>query len=410
MIFIRERYMEISFSPAPSKETKSLDLIKSFEKTINDPSIGFFHLPKEEKNVLKCLDVYKRFKKRKDFVLVGIGGSSLGPQMLVNALGNKEERNFYYLNNIDPDETFEILEKLTPENSLFYIVSKSGGTAETLATLTIIMNWLLKRRIDPKSFRNHLVFCTDPEKGELRALGKNLGIELLEVPQNVGGRFCVLTQVGILPALFAGIKVIDLLIGADQVSGEMESLANTTNFLMGHLENGHNETVLMPYSSKLRSFSDWFTQLWAESLGKDGKGLTPIPAYGATDQHSQMQLFMEGPNNKVIIFLEIKKFTYDFSLKNKEEGQNFKLLAPFTLAQLMKAEFEGTLKALQDAKRPFIKISIDSLNEKNLGKLIVFFESLTVMMAHLVKVNPFNQPGVEAGKINAYQFLETLKK
>jgi glucose-6-phosphate isomerase len=179
---------------------------------------------------------------------------------------------------------------------------------------------------------------------------------------------------------------------------------------MDQLKNGNDETVLMPYSSKLRSFSDWFTQLWAESLGKDGKGLTPIPSYGATDQHSQMQLFMEGPNNKVIIFLEIKKFTYDFSLKNKEEGQNFQLLAPFTLAQLMKAEFEGTLKALKDAKRPFIKISIDSLDEKNLGKLIVFFESLTVMMAHLLQVNPFNQPGVEAGKINAYQFLETLKK
>lgn len=402
--------MEISFSPEPKKEAPAPDLIKAFEKTINDPAIGFFHLPKEEKHLLKCLEVYKKFKKRKDFVLVGIGGSSLGPQMLVNALGNKEERNFYYLNNIDPDETFEILEKLNPENTLFYIVSKSGGTAETLATLTIIMNWLAKRRIDVKSYRNHIVFCTDPEKGELRVLGKKLGIELLEVPSNVGGRYCVLSQVGILPALFSGIKVIDLLSGANEISKEIESVARTANFLMEQLKNGNDETVLMPYSSKLRSFSDWFVQLWAESLGKEEKGLTPIPSYGATDQHSQMQLFMEGPNNKVIIFLEIKKFTYDFSLKNKEDGHNFKILAPFTLAQLMKAEFEGTLKALKDAKRPYIRISLDNLNENNLGQLILFFESLTVMMAHLIKVNPFNQPGVEAGKINAYQFLETLKK
>lgn len=402
--------MEISFSPITKAINSSDLLIKAFEKTTNDPSIGFFHLPKEEKSLMKCLDVYRKFKKRKDFVLVGIGGSSLGPQMLVNALGNKEERNFYYLNNIDPDETFEILEKLNPENSLFYIVSKSGGTAETLATLTIIMNWLAKRRIPTKSYRNHMVFCTDPEKGELRVLGKKLGIELLEVPQNVGGRYCVLSSVGILPALFAGIKVIDLLTGANEISQEMELTANTANFLMEQFKNGSDETVIMPYSSKLRSFSDWFVQLWAESLGKEGRGLTPIPSYGATDQHSQMQLFMEGPNNKVIVFLEIKKFTYDFSLKNKEEGQNFKILSPFTLAQLMKAEFEGTLKALKDAKRPYIKISLDSLDEKNLGKLILFFESLTVMMAHLLKINPFNQPGVEAGKINAYQFLENLKK
>lgn len=401
--------MEISFSPI-TKATNSSDLLKSFEKTINDPQIGFFQLPQEERHLLKSLEVYKKFKKRKDFVLVGIGGSSLGPQMLVNALGNKEERNFYYLNNIDPDETFEILEKLTPENSLFYVVSKSGGTAETLATLTIIMNWLAKRRIDSKLFRNHMVFCTDPEKGELRTLGKKLGVDLLEVPQNIGGRFCVLSQVGILPALFSGIKVIDLLSGADEISKEMTSLTNTANFLMEQLKNGHNETVMMPYSSKLRNFSDWFVQLWAESLGKEGKGLTPIPSYGATDQHSQVQLFMEGPNNKVIIFLEIKNFTYDFSLKNKEEGKNLQMLSPFTLAQLMKAEFEGTLKALQDAKRPYIRISLDRLDEKNLGKLILFFESLTVMMGHLLNVNPFNQPGVEAGKINAYEFLETLKK
>ncbi|MFI5389780.1 MAG: glucose-6-phosphate isomerase [Bacteriovoracales bacterium] len=402
--------MEISFSPDLPKDLKSSDLIKSFNKTINDPSVGFFHLPEEEKHVLKSLEIYKKFKKRKDFILVGIGGSSLGPQMLVNALGNKEERNFYYLNNIDPDETFETLEKLNPETCLFYVVSKSGGTAETLATLTVIINWLNQRRILSKSFRNHMVFCTDPEKGELRTLGKKLGIEILEVPQNVGGRFCVLSSVGILPGLFSGIKVIDLLSGATQLSNEIESVANTANFLMDQYNKGNDETVLMPYSSKLRNFSDWFVQLWAESLGKEGKGLTPISSYGVTDQHSQVQLFMEGPANKVVIFLEIKKFTYDFSLLNKEEGHNFKILSPHTLSELMKAEFEGTIKAFKDAKRPFVRISLDALDEKNLGKLILFFESLTVMMAHLLKINPFNQPGVEAGKVNAYQFLESIKK
>ncbi len=401
--------MEITFSTEP-KSSKVSDLLKSFEKTVNDPEIGFFHLPQQELNLIRCLEVFKKFKKRKNFVLVGIGGSSLGPQMLVDALGNKEERNFYYLNNIDPDQTFEILEKLNPEDTLFYVVSKSGGTAETLATLTIIINWLGKKRITSKALRNHMVFCTDPQKGELRVLGKKLGIELLEVPQNVGGRYCVLSQVGILPALYSGLNVIDLLSGAEEVTKDLEKVAKTANFLMDHLDKGCNETVLMPYSSKLRSFSDWFVQLWAESLGKEGRGLTPIPSYGATDQHSQMQLFMEGPSNKVIIFLEIEKFTYEFSLSNKEDGKNFQMLSPFTLSQLMKAELEGTLKALKDNKRPFIKITLEKLDDKNLGGLILFFESLTVMMAHLIKINPFDQPGVEAGKKNAYEFLQNLKK
>jgi glucose-6-phosphate isomerase len=396
--------MEFSYSSPP---VLNEDLENEFNSTIHRPDVGFYHLAREKVHVSDSLKVFNKFKNRKNFVLAGIGGSSLGAEMLVNALHHDRNRCFYYINNIDPDHTAKILERVTPKDTVFYIVSKSGSTAETLAAVAILFNWLGKKRIPPKKFKDYLVFCTDPHKGELLNLGIKLGIPLLTVPVNVGGRYCVLSSAGILPLFFAGGKPKALLKGA--VGDFKSDLQKTGNFLKEHLKRGFNETVMMPYSSLLKSFSDWFVQLWAESLGKEGKGLTPISSYGATDQHSQMQLFMEGPLNKVLIFLEIKKFKNDFPLKNKEEGGNFKRLSHFKLSELLEAELAGTLKALSDAKRPWVKISLERLDEENLGRLILFFESLTVWMALSLKIDPFNQPGVEAGKKNSYLYLDKLR-
>jgi glucose-6-phosphate isomerase len=162
----------------------------------------------------------------------------------------------------------------------------------------------------------------------------------------------------------------------------------------------------MPYSSLLKDFSSWFVQLWAESLGKDGKGLTPIPAYGATDQHSQMQLFMEGPQDKILFIIEVKNHQTDYSLKNNLAAESFKNLSSFTLSDLMKAELEGTLTALSENDRHVVQLSISKLNEESLGQLILFVECLTVIIGELLLVNPFNQPGVEAGKKYANEWLK----
>jgi glucose-6-phosphate isomerase len=156
----------------------------------------------------------------------------------------------------------------------------------------------------------------------------------------------------------------------------------------------------------LKDYSSWFVQLWAESLGKEGKGLTPIPAYGATDQHSQMQLFMEGPNNKAIFIIEVKSHKTNYSLKNTLNAESFKNLSPFSLSDLMKAELEGTLSALKENDRHVVHMSIPKLDEESLGQLIIFAESLTALVGKLLKVNPFNQPGVEAGKKYANDWLK----
>jgi glucose-6-phosphate isomerase len=387
----------------------------SYQATLNSQEIGFFRLPQNEHLLQESLAIHDKFKHKKYFVHIGIGGSALGPEMLLKALANDSGVCFIFLNNIDPDDMKRQLECINIREALIYVVSKSGTTAETVAAMSILMHHCQQAGITQEQYKDYFVFCTDPEKGDLRKLAKEWGVSAVTIPSNVGGRFSVLTPVGLLPALFAGIKAADLLRGAEIIQKHLADPKIGADFyqlafwLKDLHDQGINQTVMMPYSSLLREFSAWFTQLWAESLGKEGKGLTPIPAYGATDQHSQMQLFMEGPNDKVLFLIELEKFHYDFPLQNPVKGGSFELLSPFSLGQLMKAEFEGTLEALKENKRHVVHLKLPSLQEEYLGQLILFCECLTVLMGNLLKLDPFNQPGVEAGKKYAYAWLKTLR-
>lgn len=383
--------------------------ITSYQRTLDSNEIGFFRLPENKELLASSVKVFERFKNKKAFIHIGIGGSALGPEMLLSALGNKTGVEFIFINNIDPDDLSRKLSKVNVKEALVYVVSKSGTTAETVAAMSILISELKKAGIKENDFKDYFVFCTDPEKGELRKLSKSWNVEALEIPSNVGGRFSVFTPCGFLPALFAGIKVDELLSGAYQIKKELynsEEFFKLGYFLKELHDKGVNQTVMMPYSSLLREYSFWFVQLWAESLGKNKKGLTPIPSYGATDQHSQMQLFMEGPNDKTLFLIQVQNFKHDFALENNLEAESFKNLSPFTLSELMQAEFEGTLTALNENDRHVVHLSIPALNERTLGQLIIFAESLTVFMGELLKVNPFDQPGVEAGKKYANQWLK----
>ena len=394
---------------------------KSFLQTIDDPEIGFFHVTKREDLLSSCVEIYEKFQSRKTFIQVGIGGSSLGPEMLISALGDGKRR-FEFINNIDPDYIHKQLGGLKPNECLFYFVSKSGSTAEMSAGMAIITNWLRENGIEEKDYPSYFVFATDPKKSNLLELGKNWNVTCLEIPSNVGGRFSVFTPVGFLPALFAGIDPTELLAGANHSKKEILNtdlqeniLIKSANFFLNLKDEGINQTVLMPYSSLLRDLSFWFVQLWAESLGKKDElgvetGLTPIPSYGATDQHSQVQLFMEGPRDKATIFVEIQNFEKDYSLKTDIDSPSLKKLAPYSLSNLMAAEFNGTLKAMEHNERPYLKIGLEKLNAYNLGQIVMFFECLTVLTGKMLRINPFDQPGVEAGKVFAFQWLENLSE
>lgn len=418
--------MALSFHFSKSDTHVDLTRLDAFKKIISHPKTQFFHTFERADLISSSKKIHSEFSSRKVFVHVGIGGSSLGPEMLVNAL-QKNDQKFIFINNIDPDEIhsqLSLLNQYKMEDCLFYFVSKSGGTAETMSALAIITNFLAEKNIGPDQLKNYFVFATDPKKSELLDLGSELKITCLEVPSDVGGRFCALTPVGYLPALFAGMD-IDLL-----VKGALDAqklclletadniLLKTAEFLMAQKTNQNiSQTVMMPYSSKLRSFSFWFTQLWAESLGKKFNragetvhvGFTPIVGYGATDQHSQMQLFMEGPNDKCLFLMEVENFDHDFKLQTSLKSNNLSKLSGFSLAQLMKAELEGTIKALIENGRPVIHLKIQKNDEYHLGGLILFFESLTALMGDYLMIDPFDQPGVEAGKIYAFHFLNQLK-
>lgn len=420
--------MKFDFHTNSNTEHKSfqvdhlLKMHQSFKNTINDEKYGFFHLTSDHAHITKTKAVFEKFKNKKHFVQIGIGGSALGPQMLIDALGKNYKTTFTWLDNTDSEYLLDELEKINPKEAVFYVVSKSGGTAETMAAFAICRKRLNQAGVPDSDFNKYFVFCTDPLKSDLRDLANSENYETLDVPNNIGGRFSVLTAVGLFPALFAGINIDDLFVGANEFKSEMlkEDVDNNPllqsaahlNYLLFEEKQAVTQTILMPYSSKLKSFSHWFVQLWGESLGKFSNtknistGLTPIPAYGATDQHSQMQLFMEGPNDKFLFLIEVKNKRADFKLDNTIGKSSATKLNGFTINQLIEAQLHGTISALKERNRNLGHIIIDKNDEKNLGAMILFFESLTALMGHYLEINPFDQPGVELGKKYAFEYLK----
>ncbi len=412
------------YNPSSTRDTlpDSKDFSQELKKLFNRPDVGFLRLANENKLLTECSNVREKYLIPKYFVHVGIGGSSLGPQMLIEAVGQHPHPKFIFINNIDPEQIANDLLGIAPRDCLFYFVSKSGTTAETMAHLSILSDWALRNSPEGFDFTKHFIFCTDPVQGDLRRLAKEFSLDSLDVPSDVGGRFSVLTPVGLFPALFTNIRPDSLLAGAQQIlKCAMDPSHNNpvwqalTSLLQWKYQ-GVNQTVLMPYSSRLKSFADWFVQLWAESLGKRDslngseifEGLTPVRAYGATDQHSQMQLFMHGPFDKALILIKVAKFNYDFPLKGHFKCSSTEKLSKFKMSDLMEAELEGTLMALKEAGRPHILLTIPELSPGHLGELIMFFEILTAMMGHYLNIDPFNQPGVEAGKKYAFECLKHL--
>lgn len=401
------------------------NMLNKFVETINNPLYGFFHMTDDYSHIEKSKSVYEKFKHKKYFVQIGIGGSALGPQMLIDALGDKKKCQFIWLDNTDSEYLNDELNKIDPKESLFYVVSKSGGTAETLAALAICQELLRQAGVTEDNFKDYFVFCTDPVKSDLRELSNDFGYIALDIPSNIGGRFSVLTAVGLLPALFAGIDIDKLFLGANNIKSQLlnkdiknnpliETAAHLAYLFFEEQGKGNpqvNQTIVMPYSSKLKNFSHWFVQLWGESLGKYSTekgintGLTPIPAYGATDQHSQMQLFMEGTNDKFLFLIEVKNKNIDFKLNNTIPKDSAKKLNGYTINQLIEAQFYGTLAALKERKRNIAHVVIDQNDEVSMGEMILFFESLTTLMGHYLLVDPFNQPGVELGKKYAFEYL-----
>lgn len=361
-----------------------------------------------------------------DHVLVlGIGGSALGTKALMSALRppawnelSDEAREYFprltVLENVDPATVGAALRRIDPRRVLVNVVSKSGGTAETLAQYLVVRHWL-DEAVGPEAARRHLVFTTDPARGPLRQIADSEGVASLEVPPAVGGRFSVLSSVGLLPAALVGIDIEGLIRGARRALSRAESARLTENPAALHsgllwaadTRLGARIHVLMPYSDRLRDFADWYRQLWAESLGKrqDRRGEevflgpTPLGAVGATDQHSQVQLFMEGPYDKVVTFVRVEDHGEEIPIPGRPGlAGELSHLAGKSLGQLLAAEQQATAAALARAGRPSATISLSRLDAPALGELLMFFQLATGYAGLWYGVDPFDQPGVELGK------------
>ncbi len=406
------------------------NIVPVYEKFIQDmdhDKSHFFHLPvqskwNEEYTALQAT-LASRIPEVDTFIQLGIGGSSLGAELIVRALGSNKAPQFHFFENIDPDWIFDTLEKINPKRTLFYVCAKSGNTLETLAQLIYIIKHF-EKTIEINKLKNHFVFCTHPEQtrnGSLRELAKQWNIPTFEIPTNLGGRYSALSAVGLFPALVAGVNPAELLKGAsdyrnsilnDMTSGKIHEslmLAYSLVHFGEHLK--APMTVLMPYSQKLRKLSDWFTQLWAESLGKNGKGLTPIPAMGATDQHSILQLLRDGPKDKAVGFVEVQGFKNILELKwSGSQMGTFELLNGITMNQLMDAELNATRQVLSKQEKPHFTVSLSRLNAHNLGQLIFMFEFVTAFSGYLMGIDPFDQPGVEEGKVLTHERIIAAKR
>lgn len=364
------------------------------------------------------------------FVVLGIGGSALGAIALQTALrhpfANQLSRaqrgdrpKIYVLDNIDPDFIDGALGLLDLDHTVFNVVTKSGSTGETMAQLAIVLQRLRERAGNQISEK--IIATTDPTNGDLRRLAEREGWQTFAIPETVGGRFSVLSPVGLLPAAVGGIDIHELLAGAAEADSYTRGADLWTNpaalnaailYLM-YLR-GKPITVMMPYSQRLRDVADWFRQLWAESLGKpktvDGKvehiGPTPVKALGVTDQHSQLQLYMEGAADKVIEFIAVERFAETVEIPTLHLGlSSLDYLGGHSLNDLIEAERRGTTIALTEAHRPNCTFTLPEVRPFTVGQLLYLLEVQTALTGHLFGIDPFNQPGVEASKIATYALM-----
>ncbi|OAB55426.1 glucose-6-phosphate isomerase [Phormidium willei BDU 130791] len=353
-------------------------------------------------------------------VVLGTGGSSLGGQTL-NALVDRGfgppagRPQLIFLDNIDPDSFSALFTSVDLARLGVIAISKSGGTAETLCQFAILLH-ALRRELDESRLAARVAVITEPKDSPLKALAERFRLPTLDHDPGVGGRFSVLTNVGLLPACLAGLDLEALRAGAAQVLDATLSASTTQGAAPAigaavsvglQRANGVTQTVLLPYLDRLAHFGLWYRQLWAESLGKDGQGTTPIRALGTVDQHSQLQLYLAGPWDKMFSVLR---------LDTRGEGRRvdpallddprLAYLAGRRMGDLLDAEARATADTLIRNGRPTRRILLDALDEETLGGLFMHFMLETILAAHLLDVDPFDQPAVEEGKVLAREYLE----
>lgn len=366
-----------------------------------------------------------------NILVLGIGGSALGGLAVTeallkpywNLLTPEQRDNFpriFFLDNIDPDSMNGLLDILDLKKTLVNVITKSGSTAETMSQFMIVKD-RLEKVLGEDEYRKNVVATTDRQTGVLRQIAEQEGYKTFVVPDDVGGRFSVFSAVGLLPFALVGIDIdeitngikdMDLALKNTDINENIAAQNALIQYLMD-VKKGKHLSVMMPYSSKLKYVSDWYVQLWAESLGKNEDlngnhvhvGQTPIKALGATDQHSQIQLYNEGPNDKIINFIRVEKFDTNLEIPKIFEYTGIGYLGGKTINELINAEADSTKVSLSDYARPTVTITLPEVNGYHIGQLLYMLEVQTAIAGALYNINAFNQPGVEQAKNYTYALM-----
>lgn len=393
--------------------------------------LGWTDLPYNQKDIVADINATAKTirKTAKNFVVLGIGGSALGPiavfqalcHLHYNDLPNKCRKGpkFYVEDNVDPERMKALLDVINVEETVFNVITKSGATSETMTQYLIIYG-ILKKRLGDKA-KDHIIATTSENTGNLIKLARSEGFKTFYIPDGVGGRFSELCPVGLLPAAVLGIDIGEMLAGAayiDRICStdkfhKNPALINAALQILA-IRKGKNISVMMPYSDGLKYFADWYCQIWAESLGKEvdlsgnvvNAGQTPVKSLGVTDQHSQVQLYTEGPYDKVVTFLAVDKYRAEIVISEGcADIPDVHFLCGHTMNELISAERSATEYALTVKGRMNHTIYLPEINPFTIGELIYYFELETAFAGEMLNVNTYNQPGVENGKNATYALL-----
>ena len=411
---------------------KTSPLISKLNKEREGGETPYRDLPYNTQISQQVKELVQELRGRcENLVVFGIGGSALGNIALQTALNpymhnlddsQRAGPHLFVFDNIDPQQFVSFLDWLGDKlnKTIFNAISKSGWTAETAAQFMIVRQLLLDK-LEPADCKKQIITTTDANQGILRRIANNAGFTSLVIPEGIGGRFSVLSVVGLFSAAMCGIDIDSLLAGAR----DMDKRVSCEDFYRNpaainaaigyHFYNrGKKISVMMPYSYHLKDLADWYRQLWAESLGKAEDvagnevhiGPTPVKALGTTDQHSQVQLYREGPNDKLFTFLQVSNFDKDLIIGPAPDyAPELGFLAGKDLSELLNNEKRATEYALLESERPCLTVLFDRVNAYTVGQFIYLFEVTTSFAGALFGINPYDQPAVELGKEAAFALM-----
>lgn len=348
-------------------------------------------------------------EKFSTLLILGTGGSTLCGQIYTDFVSEPSGTDVIFLDNIDPSTMLPTLNRLELEKTFVLTISKSGSTMETLGQFFILLE-RYEQQLGAENIKQHMACISDDIPSIVRDIAGRYGIQTYEHERKIGGRFSLVTNVGLIPAAVAGLDIRRLLAGMNEQTAcsltENSAAVESASLLFCAMENGLSMNIWLIYSDKLRGFSQWYRQIWAESLGKDGQGSTPINAHGTLDQHSQQQLYLDGPNDKFYTTLLVNESSDDATIHDKFiVDSSLDYMKGASLSDLFSASGKATRDTLISQGRPVRQIELPQLDEYVLGQLIMHSVFETVYMAHLMQINPFDQPAVEAGKIRARAML-----